>query len=245
LFGSLVLVWLTHFLLKWLQVAAETSQSLSTTFWCSWCRKLDDVSFWTIVAGLIAGFIGTLVAVMDRVTLRDSLRWQAIWIAMSLLASVSYLYAVGLHNPMNLGTFFWRGGSLSTAHVIKLLQVAEGVSVIYFLFVVHYLHTLYLRAVWNHFDLKGSRTRGDWVRWLSVPSFYALIYGFVRIVESRFSFFGKLCEPCGFGNDAYRNLADVMLLCAAVWWPFVLPGVVFLVAIVRRSIEVGRGKLSP
>lgn len=242
LFGTLVLVWLAHWFLKWLQVGIESSQSLDSVFWCSWCRKLDDVSFWTIIAGLIAGFIGTLVAVIDRVSLRDSLCWRAAWLAVSLLASATYLYAVGLHNPNNLGTFFWRGGSINTAHVVKLLQVAEGVTVVYFLFTVHFLHTLYLRAIWNDFDLKGPKSKGDWVRWMSVPGFYVLIYGFVQLVESRFTFFGELCRPCGFGNESYRNLPDIMVLCAAVWWPFLLPGIVFLVALVRRSIEFARAK---
>lgn len=167
LWGGLFLAFIGTVVLKLIEIVIVEDQPYLIRY--VFCRKVDDISFWMMVAGLGVGFAALEACAREKV-MGDKVVLRT-WLILSALSIAAYLYIVGAYNPSNAGTFFWEGskftlttdvtaadsvgesqtfqsGRVMTFHshpeTKRVLQIAEGCCVVWFLVVVHLIHAVYL-----------------------------------------------------------------------------------------------------
>lgn len=233
LWGALVLAWLSTYLLKCVQVSIESPSDVSLLT-LALCRKVDDISFWAMLAGVGVGFVATEACA--HVPISSNRRTVLTWIVLCVLSIAAYLYIVGVYNPANAGTFFWRAGKDTDPNreVIKLIQVTEGIVVVGFLMMVHLVHAIYL---WE-LALRPCHTplRSDAFRLGGLFAFVVFSFSLQPIL---YPLFDSCCKPIlsSFGNAPAYTPQNVIAYTSAIGWPFALPPIVMLGRRIYCSIQ--------
>lgn len=200
----LVMLWI----IKSFQVEYKTS---GFDPWCGFVQRLDDISWWTMIMGTVAGtamiwYGGGLV--FSGAAGRPV---RAAWRVTAPVGLISYTVAVCIGQ----GTFFWNTDSAFVAR----LQCVEGAIVLSYIFTAYLFIACLVQVI---------RSRKPWSRTVTGFILAGGIAGMIGIASAVFGLAGADWAKCGYRHNTGYDNGRFWLFAGAVWWPWL---VVFLVAV--------------
>ena len=211
LFGVLPLL----YLLKVWQVSLEPG---SHDVWaCGLCRRIDDVSFWTTVALLIACWAahgGTRGTPATGPMVGINTLTLALLVVSTIVGALAYLYVVCKLDP---GTFCTKERGM-----IRYIQYFEGGLMLFEIAVGHLFVMLLMIGNWNLSALSGTQRK--WRIGASVAVFGAF-FGILMTVAHLAHLMSEFCEGCPGWGSVGPNRFDCIKFVFAVWWPLIPLGI--------------------
>lgn len=209
--ASLSVLWL----LKSSEIATGKDGVLGNHLWCGIARRLDDISWWTMIMGTVVGVGMIWYCGRLRFSGTEGRSLRITWRIVAPVGLALYIIAVYVGN----GTFFWPGKSAAIAR----LQVLEGTIVMLYILTAYLFIASLVDAIKQ--CKKGARAVAG----------IALVgggLGLIAVSSAVAHFAGESLKDCGFASQAIYENGRFWLFVAAVWWPWL---VVLLVSVFAFS----------
>lgn len=214
------------YLLKVWEVAVEKN-ALDIWAW-GLCRRVDDVSFWSTVALLLACF-PAYFATMSGYHIPIYLvtpRILGLWLLSSALGIIAYLVIVCKVSP---GTF-----CTPYSGTIWWIQQIEGVLVLYSICVGHFFFVILLAANWK---LSAAPVRQRRHRVGGVLKVFLVFFATFMAIAGCLDMMERFCggQP-GWPTTGPKKW-DCLRYVLAIWWPLLIlaPTAVWNLQYLRQS----------
>ena len=210
---SPVVVLVLMYLLKVWQLHAS-GVSTSQVWEFGLCRRVDDVSFWSVLALSFACFIAQWSTSSSKRAPQVTMTWGVFitWLISCCLGITAYLLIVCKLNP---GTFC----SPATG-TIGLIQHLEGVLMLYAVVLGHFFLLLVLVGQLRLRGVKSADSRSYRVK--GVAGIYVFFLAIFLTMSGLLGLMTSFCTGCKGWPSYGPSKWDIFKYIVAIWWPLLV-----------------------
>ena len=218
-FGLILILFLIlgamYFLKVW-QVHEETKMNSQPAPIWAWglCRRVDDISFWGVIALILACFSSRAAASASGRTPTVRMTRREYWLCLiSSLAGIC-VYLKMVSNPKDPGVFF-----TNDTGTLWWIQRIEGTLMVSAIVIGHFFFILAIAANWRVKVLPVAARRH---RVLGATGIFVAVFATFMVVTAIASFMTDFCTGCAGWPSTGPDKFLCFMYVAAVWWPLLI-----------------------